>query len=267
MRVALTVAGSDSGAGAGIQADILTMSAMGVFATSAITSLTAQNPDTVAAIEPVSASFMRAQLEAVGSYFDISAAKTGMVFSAELADVCADFFAKNRHIALVVDPVMISTSGARLLSDDASEVLLKRLAPLSRLVTPNLPEACAILSRKEIRFSEMSECARELGKLLKTAVLLKGGHLEDGEDVVDVLFDGDGICEFVSRKICGVNTHGSGCTLSAAIAAQLALGRDLKSACGNAHAYLHSALENPLSLGDVKFINHGVSNSDGLGKR
>lgn len=258
MKVALTVAGSDSGAGAGIQADILTMSAMGVFATSAITSLTAQNPDSVSGIEPVSAGFLRAQLEAVKSYFNISAAKTGMIFSAELAEVCVDFFSQNPDISLVVDPVMISTSGSRLLDESACEVLIKRLAPLSRLVTPNLPEACAILACKEIKLSEMNDCARELGSLLKTAVLLKGGHLEDSGNVVDVLFDGESVHEFRARRISGVNTHGSGCTLSAAIAAQLAFGRDLKTSCSNAHKYLHKTLENSLSLGGIKFINHGV---------
>lgn len=265
MKVALTVAGSDSGGGAGIQADILTMSAMGVFATSAVTSLTAQNPDGVAGIEAVSPAFLRAQLEAVYSYFSPSAAKTGMLFSTDLARVCVDFFARHRDIKLVLDPVMISTSGAKLLDDSAAGVLIRELAPLSRLVTPNLPEACAILGIKKIAGDEMRDCAEELGEILRAPVLLKGGHLEGSGEIVDVLFDGVRIFEFASRRIAGVNTHGSGCTLSAAIASQLALGCDIKSACEISRDYLRRSLETPLFVAGENFINHGVCH--GFGKR
>ena len=181
MKVALTVAGSDSGGGAGIQADILAMAQNGVFATCAIAAMTAQNPGGVRSVQPASPQFLSDQLESVNSYFKPEAAKCGMLFNAELAGVAAKFFKKNPQIKLVVDPVMVSTSGSKLLSGGAAEALVKELIPLAELATPNLDEACAILGCGEISAENLERRARELSALFKTSVLLKGGHLRGNE--------------------------------------------------------------------------------------
>lgn len=256
MKIALTVAGSDSGGGAGIQADMLAIAANGVFATSAITAITAQNPDGVSFIEPISPQCLKAQLEAVYTYFKPQAAKTGMIFSEDIAKVCVEFFKNNRDIALVVDPVMISTSGSKLLDDSAIKILIEKLAPLAKLVTPNLHEARHILNCPEIGIDDMDMRACQLCQKLKAPVLLKGGHLQGCAEIVDVLAIDKSIYHFKSKRIEGVDTHGSGCTLSAAIAANLALGHKLETACKNGHDYLYNGMLNPLFIGNKKFINH-----------
>ena len=258
MKVALTVAGSDSGAGAGIQADLFAFAANGVYGTSAIAALTAQNPDGVRSIQASEPSFLRDQLEAVCEYYRPSAAKCGMLFNAELIEVAADFFEKNRSIKLVVDPVMISTSGAVLLKPDAVETLLARLAPLADLITPNLDEAAYILKCEKIALSEMDARASELSEMLRAPVLLKGGHLENSEELADVLAHSGKLRRYVSERLRGVNSHGSGCTLSAAIAARLALGEPLEAACEKARAYLFDGLKNPIKLERDSFINHFI---------
>ncbi len=256
MKTALTIAGSDSGGGAGIQADILTFAANKVFATSAISSLTAQNPDGVLAVEPVSPNFLRAQLEAVWSYFKPEGIKCGMLFNAELIETVADFFKDKKNLRLVIDPVMISTSGSVLLKPDAVSVLLEKLVPLASLITPNLDEAAHILNCKKITSADIEIRAEELFEKLKVPVLLKGGHLADNENLVDVFLDENAKKIFSSKRILNVNTHGSGCTLSAAIAARLALGDSILDAVKNARDYLFDAMKNPLKVKGVSFINH-----------
>lgn len=255
LPVALTVAGSDSGGGAGIQADILTIAANGAFACSAIAALTAQNPDEVRAIEEVSPQFLSQQLETVYDYFKPAAAKTGMLFSAKLAEVVANFFQIHRDVKLVVDPVMISSSGHKLLEDDAVKIVREQLIPLAEVFTPNLDEAAFLLGVDKISSEQMQESAKLLRKKFGTNVLLKGGHL-NSDEIVDVLAEENDVAVFKSSRIDGVNTHGSGCTLSAAIAARLARKDSLKSACQKARSYLENGMKNPIATSRESFINH-----------
>ncbi len=250
----MSVAGSDSGAGAGIQADLLTFAAHGVYGCTAITALTAQNPDEVRAVHTPDAGFVRAELEAVSDYYRPAAAKTGMLSDAAVAREAADFFASRREILLVADTVMFSTSGARLLEKDAERVLEERLIPLSRVFTPNLDEARALLGGRLPKDPRAAAC--KLRDKFGAAVLLKGGH-RAGDEIVDILADVSGeVFEFRGKRVRGVNTHGSGCTLSAAIAANLALGKPLPEACERARGYLVAGMKNPLETRGGKFINH-----------
>ena len=250
----MTVAGSDSGAGAGIQADLLAFAANGVYGCTAIAALTAQNPDGVSAISAPDASMLLAQMLAVQSFYKPSAAKTGMLFNVEIVECAAEFFKSRPEIALVADPVMISTSGARLLNDDAVFALSKKLLPAATLITPNLDEAAVLLGEDKI--SNLECAAKRLRDKFATSVLLKGGHI-DGDELSDCLALADGGFDTMkSRRINGVDTHGSGCTLSAAIAANLAKGYDLKSACIMARDYLIAGMRKPISVGSRKFINH-----------
>ena len=258
--VALTIAGSDSGAGAGIQADLLTFSAFGVFGTTALAGLTAQNPDKVSAVSAVPPDFVREQMLQVGRFFRIGAVKTGMLTDAATIAAVADvlYMPQWRDIPLVVDPVMISTSGARLLADAAVEAMARRLIPRGCLTTPNLDEAAVFLDGRRPTRDTMRADAYELSRRLGTAVLLKGGHL-DGNELEDVLAFPDGrLRSYETVRIENVDTHGSGCTLSAAVAASLATGLPLQDAVGRAHAYLQQALCRPLQVGGRRFINHAA---------
>ncbi len=251
---AMTIAGSDSGGGAGIQADMLSIAANGVYACTAIAAITAQNPDGVSAVLGVPPQTLRAQMETIESFYNPSAAKTGMLFSAEIVGCVADFFESRNTIRLVVDPVTIATSGAKLLSDDAADILQRRLIPLAELVTPNLDEARLLLGNKNIENIEAA--AGELAQKFGVNVLLKGGHLP-GDNIVDILALKCGtICAFESKRVKSVNTHGSGCTLSAAIAANLAKGLPLKDSVSKARTYLLAGVKNPIKVGGQKFINH-----------
>lgn len=256
LPAALTVAGSDSGAGAGIQADMFTFAANGVYACCAVAALTAQNPDEVAMVEEVSADFLRAQLNCVQSYYAPRAAKTGMLFSRAIIELAAEFFAAHSEIRLVVDPVMISSSGAKLLSDGASSALESALIPLAELLTPNLDEAAFLLGGVEISRRNIADCAQRLRDKYGICVLLKGGHLHGGK-LADVLAERDGgVSVFEGERIGGVNTHGSGCTLSAALAANFAKGMSVRDACIGARAYFQSCLKNRIALKGDCFINH-----------
>lgn len=226
--VAITIAGSDSGGGAGIQTDLKTFAALGVHGTTAITCITAQNPKAVTGIEPISASMVQKQLEAIFAGFTPLAAKTGMLFSEEIISIVARFFGK-RRIPLIVDPVMIASSGARLLQPDAVRVLEQKLLPLATLVTPNLDEAEVLIGEKISSRNGLRAAAKEIHRRFGCATLVKGGHLP-GEHAVDIFFDGTTEMELRTRFIKGVSMHGSGCTYSAAIAAYLALGNDLPAA-------------------------------------
>jgi hydroxymethylpyrimidine/phosphomethylpyrimidine kinase len=254
--VALTIAGSDSGGNAGIQADLLTFSALGVYGTTAITCLTAQNPQGVTMVEESPIEIVRKQLRQVASFFAIKTAKTGMLFSEPIIREVADFFTRHRRIKLVLDPVMVATSGAVLLKENAIEALQTALIPLATIVTPNLDEAGVFLGRKPASESEAIDAARVLADRFRVPFLVKGGHLS-GDRLVDVLARPKAKPRvFRSARIAGVDTHGSGCTLSAAIAANLAHGGSLEDAVSGSRSYLRKGLARPLVLGRKAYIAH-----------
>ena len=247
MRTALTIAGSDSSGGAGIQADIKTMTANGVFATSAITALTAQNTTGVTDILEATPSFLAAELDAVFTDIFPDAVKIGMVSSAELITVIADKLRQYGARHIVVDPVMVATSGSKLLRDDAIGALTERLLPLAEVLTPNIPEA-EILAGMEIRNpADMETAARAISEKYGCAVLCKGGH--DLNDANDLLWKDGQARWFKGRRIDNPNTHGTGCTLSSAIASNLAKGYELDQAVERAKAYISGALAAQLDLG------------------
>lgn len=260
---ALSIAGSDSGGGAGIQADLKTFAAHGVYGTTALTCLTAQNPEGVSHVEQVSPDFLRHQLEAVDGYFNLGAIKTGMLFSADLIEEVAGFLqrreeAKGERISVVVDPVMVATSGAVLLQPEAITTLQERLFPFARLLTPNLDEAGVLLGDIPTSAHQMRLAADDLADRYGVAVLIKGGHLR-GSTVVDILRLPEGTAVEMERpRVEGVNTHGSGCTLSSAIAAQLARGETLLAAVDKALEYLSCGMQQAALLREVRFINHAV---------
>jgi hydroxymethylpyrimidine kinase/phosphomethylpyrimidine kinase len=238
---ALTVAGSDSGGGAGIQADLNTFAALGVHGASAITCITAQNPRGVLGIQPCSPRIVRLQLEAVFTELRPAAVKTGMLYSAGLIQAVADFL-RTIRCPLVVDPVMVATSGARLLKPEAVRRLCSRLLPLATLITPNLHEA-EILSGLTLRSVEdLRAAARGLHRRFGCAALVKGGHLRGGEEAIDIYYDGRTELLLSAPFVRGVFTHGTGCTYSAAITAGLAHGRSVVSAVGQAKEFITQAI-------------------------
>lgn len=244
--VALTIAGSDSGGGAGIQADLKTFAAIGVHGTSAITCVTAQNPNRVFGIEPCSPAMVRQQLEAVFNQLRPDAVKTGMLYSASIIQTVADFFANRRIPPFILDPVMVSTSGAPLLKSNAVEVLCRKLLPLATLATPNIPEA-EILTGKKLRSLDDMRCsAKTMHSRFGCAVLLKGGHLLNSKEAVDVFSDGRTEMLLRAPYLRSIHTHGTGCTYSAAIAAYLARGFSLKAAIKKAKAYITYAITHSL---------------------
>ncbi len=252
---ALTVAGSDSGGGAGIQADLKTFSAFGIFGTSVITAITAQNLDGVTAIQAVDTDVVRKQLIAVLDGFPIKAIKTGMLFSAEIIGVIAGVLARNRAIPLVIDPVFAATSGSRLIRDDAIAALTEKLFPLAALITPNMPEAEILLDERLETLPQLEKAAGELFHRFHVPVLMKGGHLQD--KAVDIFFAGEGVTVFESDMVTGVNSHGSGCTLASAIAAGLSCGESLPEAVRGAKEYITRVLTDALQLShDLQVINH-----------
>lgn len=256
LPVALTIAGSDSGAGAGVQADLLTFAARGVFGTTVITCLTAQNPQGVSGIHAAPAEFVTEQCRQVGGHFHPRALKTGMLLNAGIVGAAADFIAAS-GIPAVVDPVMVATSGATLLAPEAIEAVRTRLIPLAALVTPNLDEAALLLGRPARGGRDCAAEAAELARRYGVPFLLKGGHAE-GDDLIDALARPDGTTRlFHARRVPGVDTHGSGCTLSAAITAELAKGLPLDEAVAAAHAYLQDAIRRPLTVAGLRCIRHG----------
>jgi len=256
LPVALTIAGSDSGGGAGVQADLKTFTALGCHGTTAITCITAQNPKAVIGIQPIRAVIVQKQIEAVFAELPPRAVKTGMLFSTDIINVVADFFAKGKRPPLVVDPVMVATSGAVLLKPSAIRALKERLLPLAALVTPNLDEAQLLLGRKLHSLEDLLDAAEELHTTFGCAALVKGGHLQLGSDAVDVLFDGKRFTVFKARRIQGVSTHGTGCTYSAAIAAQLARGEKLERAVALAKHFITRAIARSYRVGRHPALNH-----------
>ena len=247
MRTALTIAGSDSSGGAGIQADIKTMTANGVFAMSAITALTAQNTTGVAGIMEVSPEFLKEQIDCIFTDIRPDAVKIGMVSSAELIIAIAEKLAEYQAENIVVDPVMVATSGAKLISDDAIDTLKERLLPMADILTPNIPES-EVLSGMEIRTEEdMIKAAEKISENYHCAVLLKGGHQLN--DANDLLYRNGSYRWFYGKRIDNPNTHGTGCTLSSAIASNLAKGFDMDISVERAKAYISGALGAMLDLG------------------
>ena len=238
---ALTIAGSDSGGGAGIQADLKTFAAHRVHGLSAIAALTAQHTRGVTAVHVPDVAFLRAQVEACFDDFDIRAVKLGMLATADVIDTVAALLDAHRAVPLVLDPVMVATSGAKLLADEALDALRTRLFPRATIATPNLPEAELLLGRRIDDVSAMRAACADLLALGTRAVLLKGGHLAGGGDVVDVFADAGGLHEITHPRL-KVDAHGTGCTLASAIAARLALGDALRDACTGASDYIHRAL-------------------------
>jgi hydroxymethylpyrimidine/phosphomethylpyrimidine kinase len=246
--VALTIAGSDSGGGAGIQADLKTFAALGVHGATVIACLTAQNPARVLAVEPCQPQMLRRQLEAVFEEVPPSAIKTGMLFSSENIRVASNFL-KNKKVPLVVDPVLVSTSGARLLQTEALKTLKRRLLPLAALVTPNLPEAEILGGCKIASIEDMDGAARKIHSRFGCAVLLKGGHLRGARQASDVFFDGKSSLILSAPFVEGVRTHGTGCTCSAAICAALALGQDLPQAVRTGKQFITRAIRRSYRIG------------------
>jgi hydroxymethylpyrimidine/phosphomethylpyrimidine kinase len=248
---ALTIAGSDSGGGAGIQADLKTFSAFRVFGMSVITAVTAQNSLGVQGVENLPPAFVAQQLRSVLEDFGTDAAKCGMLSTAPIIDAVAATLAEHRVEKLVVDPVMVAKSGDPLLQADARKVLADRILPLALVVTPNLPEAEALAGIPVKEPSDMEEAARRIHALGPRYVLVKGGHLK-GADAVDLLWNGRAFTRFSTTRIDSANTHGTGCTLSAAIAAGLARGQAMGDSIRSAKAYVTRAIREGFKAG------HGV---------
>ena len=247
MKTALTIAGSDSSGGAGIQADIKTMTANGVYAMSAVTALTAQNTTGVYGILESTPEFLANQLDCIFTDIFPDAVKTGMVSSTGLIEVIADKLKQYKAKNIVVDPVMVATSGSRLISQEAVDALKELLLPLATVLTPNIPEAEVLSGLTISGPADMEKAAQAIGEAYGCAVLCKGGH--DLNDANDLLWR-DGTCKwFHGRRIHNPNTHGTGCTLSSAIASNLAKGYDLDTAVERAKAYLSGALAAMLNLG------------------
>ena len=245
--VALTIAGSDSGAGAGIQADLKTFAAHGVYGVSAITAVTAQNTLGVSGVQEIEPGLVSAQIGAVASDFPVAAAKTGMLASAAIVRAVVEAVEAHR-LRVVVDPVMVAKSGDRLLRPDAVEALREELLPRAALLTPNLPEASDLTGRPVEREEDMRAAGERLLEMGARAVFVKGGHLE-GDEIVDLFLDGEGARCFRDARIETRATHGTGCTLSAAVAANLALGRGLRDAVERARSYLRAAMLRAAPLG------------------
>lgn len=254
LPVALTIAGSDSGGGAGIQADLKTFAALGVHGTSAITAITAQNTVAVRDVLELPVAMVRAQIDAVVDDLGVQAAKTGMLSSVEIIEAVAAAIEAHRIGNLVVDPVMVAKGGARLLREEAVDALRTRLLPLAAVLTPNLPEVEVLLGRAVVSLAERWQAARDLLALGPRAVVVKGGHAQG--DAVDVFWDGTTLEELTAPRLATGNTHGSGCVFSAAITAGLARGLDPLPAVREAKEFVTGAIALALELGD----GHGPVN-------
>ena len=251
MRVALTIAGSDSSGGAGIQADLKTFAALGVYGASAITAITAQSTVGVVESFALPADLVAAQIEAVAGDIDIHATKTGMLADAAIVEAVAAAIQSMDLPLVVVDPVIASKRGDRLLDDDGVRMLCVELLPLARVVTPNIPEAEALSGRRIASLEDMKDAARQIHDLGVRSVIITGGHLPQstGAGIVDLLFDGREFLEFRTPRIESPNTHGTGCTFAAAVAAHLALGHDLPTAAERSQQYVAGAIQHALAIG------------------
>ncbi len=243
MPVALTIAGSDSGGGAGIQADLKTLTALGVWGTCAITCVTAQNLDEVAGIQPIYPEMVSLQIKMVCDGFDATTAKTGMLFSCEIIEAVARAIEDHSISTLVVDPVMVATSGAQLLKEDAIEALCKFIIPKATVITPNVPEL-EILAKQEIKSVEdLKAAAKDVGDKYNVACVAKGGHLENDKEIIDILYHDGKTTEFSALRVESKNTHGTGCRFSAALTALLTLQKSLPEAVKGAKEFVAQDLK------------------------
>jgi len=257
--VALTIAGSDSGGGAGIQADLKTFTTLGVFGTSVITCITAQNPDAVTGIEAVSPKLIAAQIRAVTGGFPVAATKTGMLFSKDVIHIVAKTLKSVHYGPLVVDPVMVATSGVRLLKLDAMEALFREILPLATVITPNLNEAEILAGCKITSLKALQKAALVISRRFGTACLVKGGHLAGGK-VVDVLCAENELTLYTAPRVRLLGTtHGTGCTFSAALTAALASGKDLHEAVASAKSFVTSALKQARPAGKHYPLNFSAT--------
>ncbi len=255
MKKVLTIAGSDSCGGAGIQADLKTFSAHGVFGMSVVTAVTAQNTQGVFAVQDMDKSIIATQIEVILEDIEVAAIKIGMVSQIPTIKVISHYITKYVPQYLVLDPVMVSKSGYRLLNPDAEATLVRELLPLATIVTPNIPEAELIANMPICTVQQMEEAAKAIFAMGPKNVLLKGGHLEG--DSIDILYNGEEFAYFPSPRIDTKNTHGTGCTLSAAIAANLALDATIYQAVSRSKAYVTTAIRHSFSIGSgVGPIHH-----------
>jgi len=259
--VALTIAGSDNSAGAGIQADLKTFHALGVYGLSAVTCVVAEIPGRVSRIEPIEPEMVREQIQVLAKDFPIAAIKTGLLYSAEIISVVAKSLADlPRKLPLIVDPVITATSGDPLLKGDAIETYQRELFPLATLITPNLDEAIQLRAGKITDRKSMERAGTELARKFKTAILLKGGHLA-GNEAVDLLFAKGKVFDFSTPFVRGMATHGTGCTYSAAITANLAAGKPLADSILRAKKFVTTCIANHFrwkskSSGNIDALNH-----------
>ena len=253
--VALTIAGSDSSAGAGIQADLKTFSAFGLYGLTAVTCVVAETPGRVSKIEPVSAELVRDQIEVLLRGFPVAAIKTGLLFSAEIISEIANVLRKDRSRPLVIDPVMVATSGDPLLHDDAIGIYERELFPLAALITPNLGEAGRLIGKPIRDLAAMREAGEILTNKYGVPVLLKGGHLA-GDRAIDLLFLNGNVIEFSAPFSRGIATHGTGCTYSAGITAGLAAGLSLEEAVRRAKNFVSAAIAQHHAWNGIHALNH-----------
>lgn len=255
LPVALTIAGSDSGGGAGIQADLKTFAALDVHGTSVITCLTAQNPRAVLGIQAATPAMVQKQLDAVFAELKPAAVKTGMLFSTAIIRVVTAFFSSGKRPPLIVDPVMISTSGSRLLKPSAIKNIKTDLLPLATVVTPNLDEAALLVNRPLKSIEDLRSTAREIHESYGCAALVKGGHLQHEREAVDIFYDGHEELLLTAPFVRGVSTHGTGCTYSAAITGYLALGCSTSLAVQLAKNYITQAIAQSRRVGAHSVLN------------
>lgn len=267
--IALTIAGSDCSSGAGIQADLKTFSHHGCHGLTALTCVVAETPEIVVSIHPVPTTILRDQLEILLSSYPVNAIKTGMLYSKAHLIAVAEILSKSPRIPLIVDPVMVATSGSTLVATDAIQSYRDRLLPLATLITPNMPEAAVLLDEAVESSSDLEPAAKKLSELFNTSVLLKGGHIPGNEDRLDVLWHAGKAHHFSAPKIEIACTHGTGCTLSAAITAHLAQGTDMLDAVTNSihftrsaiiHSFKWPSLQSPKSS-KIHCLNHLRSES------
>ncbi|MCS0791588.1 bifunctional hydroxymethylpyrimidine kinase/phosphomethylpyrimidine kinase [Cytobacillus firmus] len=260
---ALTIAGSDSGGGAGIQADLKTFQELGVFGMSALTAVTAQNTKGVQGVYPMTAEAVSAQIQSIGEDLRPDAVKTGMLFSADIIESVSNEIVRYGWKNVVIDPVMIAKGGASLLQNEAILAMKKHLIPLSLVITPNIPEAEVLTDIRIRSLEDKREAAKKLHHLGAKNVIIKGGHDEAKDIAADLLFDGESFSEFRSSRIQTANTHGTGCTYSAAITAGLADGLTVPEAVDRAKKFIQAAIENDLGIGS----GHGPTNHWAFNKR
>ncbi|HEX8899099.1 MAG TPA: bifunctional hydroxymethylpyrimidine kinase/phosphomethylpyrimidine kinase [Chthoniobacterales bacterium] len=253
--VALTIAGSDSSAGAGIQADLKTFAAFGVYGLTTVTCVVAETPGRVSKIEPISPELVREQIEVLLRGFPVAAIKTGLLFSGEIITTIANLLREHRSPPLVIDPVMVATSGDPMLQDDAVEIYERELFPLAALITPNLGEAGRLTGKSIRDLAAMREAGKTLANKYGASVLLKGGHLT-GDEAIDLLFMNGDVIEFSAPFSRGVATHGTGCTYSAAITAGLAGGLSLEEAARRAKNFVSAAIAQHHAWSDIHALNH-----------